>query len=695
MKLRELLLRFRKGKADEKKGLFRFFTRFRKEGDGRKEPSFHFSFTPRIILYSFIAAAAVTALMASGALKRVDRWAQDSLYQRGGVPDTDIIVIGIDDLAFDFFGPYNTWDRNIMASALEKLAADPEKKPAVVAVDILYAGNSSPTADERLAAAAEELGCVITASMATFGEEIQWEDGRAVSLSTSAVIGYEEPYEALKNATTQGHINAMYDTDGIMRHALLYADVAEGRRVYSMPWETAKAFCEAKGLELKMPAANAAGHIYIPYTAKPGGYSDGVSIAMLIAGKVPADYWAGKIVLIGPYATALQDAYFTPIMRAEQMNGIEIQANVIQSLLEGQNKTEPGDTVQLILLFLICGWAVMFYLQAPVLHGGILCAGLAAAGPVLAIVLYRFGIVTHPLWLASAAIVLYIVSLAAHYVTAARERRALELEKERIGAELSLATRIQSSALIHDFPAFPDRKEFELYASMTPAKEVGGDLYDFFMPDEDHLAVAIGDVSGKGFPAALFMMVAMTLLRHVAMREPSPAKALAAVNEEICARNPEEMFVTMWLGMLEISTGRMICANAGHEYPAMKKPDGSFELYKDRHGFVVGGMQGVRYREYEIQMEPGTKLYVYTDGVPEATNAAKEMFGAERMVETLQTAETRTPKEIADVMIKAVMDFTGDAPQFDDVTRLCLQYNGKGYNGKVTGNSDRTVPEDV
>ncbi len=668
-----------------------WFLRFRgRNQDKKTQPP---RLTPRLILYAVIAAAAVVALVAAGVLKRVDRWAQDSLYQRRGVTDTNIVLIQIDDTAFDLFGPYNTWDRNIMASALEKLAADPEKKPAVVAIDVLYAGNSSPAADERLAAAAEELGCVITASVAEFGDEIQWKDGRAVSLSTSAVIGYQEPYEALRNVTVQGHINAMYDTDGVMRHALLCVSLPDGRRIYSLPWQVTKAFREAKGLALKEPVPNAAGHLYIPYTAKPGGYSDGVSVAALIAGKVPADYWAGKIVLIGPYAAALQDSFLTPISRAEPMYGIEIQANVIQSLLEEKHKTEPGDALQLILLFLILAGAMVYFLRSHVLQGGILCAALAAAGPGLAILLYRLGPVTHPLWLSFGAVALYLAALVSHYIAAAKARRALELEKERIGAELALATRIQSSALIRDFPAFPQRKEFELFASMTPAREVGGDLYDFFMPDEDHLAVIIGDVSGKGVPAALFMMVAMALLRHVAMREPSPAKILAAVNEEICARNPEEMFVTMWLGILEISTGRLICANAGHEYPALKKPAGSFELFKDRHGFVVGGMQGVRYREYEIQMEPGTKLYIYTDGVPEATNAANEMFGAEQMVAALQASEARTPKEICEAMIRAVTEFTGDAPQFDDVTMLCLQYNGTASGSEGTASNPRESTE--
>ena len=211
---------------------------------------------------------------------------------------------------------------------------------------------------------------------------------------------------------------------------------------------------------------------------------------------------------------------------------------------------------------------------------------------------------------------------------------------------------------------------------MTPAKEVGGDLYDFFMLDDDHLCIVIGDVSGKGVPASLFMMVALTLIHHVAMHEKSPAKILQNVNEEICSRNSEEMFVTVWLAVLEISTGKLTAANAGHEYPALKKADGHFELFKDKHGFVVGGMEGIRYREYEIQLEKNDKIFVYTDGVPEATDAANELFGTERMLDALRENEDRSVSDILGGISASVQAFVGSAPQFDDLTMLCLTYKG-------------------
>ena len=249
-------------------------------------------------------------------------------------------------------------------------------------------------------------------------------------------------------------------------------------------------------------------------------------------------------------------------------------------------------------------------------------------------------------------------------------------ERERISTELSLATRIQAAFVPHIFPPFPNRPEFDLYASMDPAKEVGGDFYDFFLIDEDHLCLVMADVSGKGVPAALFMMVSKIILQSCAMLGQSPAEILTKTNEAICSNNQEGMFVTVWLGILEISTGKLTAANAGHEYPVLKVADGSFALYKDRHGLVIGGMSGVRYRPYELQLTPGAKLFVYTDGVPEATNAQNELFGTDRMIAALNEDASAGPEDILKNVRRSVDDFVQEAEQFDDLTMLCLEYKG-------------------
>ena len=629
----------------------------------------------RPYLIALAAALAATAIVGWGALFRVDKWAQDWLYQHPGVTSSDIVIIGIDDEALDILGPYNTWDRNVMASVLEALAADPENKPAVTAIDVLYAGTASPEEDDRLAKAAAELGNVVTACMAQFGTSVTWENGHAVDKNDAAVVGFEQPYDALRSVTTQGHINAMTDTDGVMRHAILYVEPEEGR-TYSMAHEAARLFLEKQGKTLRDPAVGGTGLFYVSFTGKPGDYSDGVSLAWVMEGDVPSGYWADKIVLIGPYAPALQDAFFTPMEKGEQMYGVEFQANVIQSLMEGSYKNEVSDRIQLIVLIVLCAVAMVLFLKLKTLWGGAVCFGLILVSAGSTFLLFRFGLIAHPLWIPVAVLALYLGAVGVHYAQAAKERQKLALKNERITAELSLATRIQANSLPKVFPPFPDRKEFDLYASMTPAKEVGGDLYDFFLIDDDHLCLVIGDVSGKGIPAALFMMVASSLIYHAAMKETSPAKVLTLVNEQICSRNPEEMFVTVWLAVLEISTGKLTATSAGHEYPALKKAGESFELFKDRHGVAVGAMDGVRYREYTIDLEPGAKIFVYTDGVAEATNSNEELFGTDRMIEALRNGENGTPRDVLKAVKAGVDEFVGKAPQFDDLTMLCLQYMG-------------------
>ena len=250
-------------------------------------------------------------------------------------------------------------------------------------------------------------------------------------------------------------------------------------------------------------------------------------------------------------------------------------------------------------------------------------------------------------------------------------------EKQRIGTELALAKSIQENSLKNVFPAFPDRKDFDIYASMTPAREVGGDFYYFALIDDDHLALSIGDVSGKGIPAALVMMVTNILTSDRMRMGKTPAEALTFVNKDICERNRAGMFITVWLGILELSTGKLIASNAGHEYPVLQHADGTFELVKDKHGLVLGGLEETVYTEYELHLEPGMKLFVYTDGVPEATDADNNMFGTDRMLEALKKDPGATPEQVLKNVHQAVNDFVKDAEQFDDLTMLCVELKKK------------------
>ena len=259
-------------------------------------------------------------------------------------------------------------------------------------------------------------------------------------------------------------------------------------------------------------------------------------------------------------------------------------------------------------------------------------------------------------------------------LTSIRKLTNITAEKERIETELSLASKIQENSVPHTFPAFPGRNEFDIYASMTPAKEVGGDFYNFFLIDDDHLAMVIGDVSGKGVPAALFMMVTNILVSDRLRQGRTPAQVLTFVNRDLCKRNEADMFVTLWAGILELSTGKLTAANAGHEYPVFKRPDGSFEVFRDKHGLAVAAMDGIQYKDYQMTLEPGTKLFVYTDGVPEATDKDDNMFGIQQMLSALNDAPDASPEEVLENIRRAVDNFVNEAEQFDDLTMLCMEY---------------------
>ena len=231
--------------------------------------------------------------------------------------------------------------------------------------------------------------------------------------------------------------------------------------------------------------------------------------------------------------------------------------------------------------------------------------------------------------------------------------------------------------LPHTFPSSPEDNGFDLYASMNPAREVGGDFYDFFLIDPDHLCMVIADVSGKGIPASLYMVLSKSILKTFAMvGKNNTAEILTKANEALCASEQEvEMFVTVWIGILEISTGTVTAANGGHEYPAIMH-NGEFTLMHDKHGLVLGGMEHSKYKEYEFRLEPGDKLFVYTDGVPEATDSENRLFGTDRMLEALNRNPEGSPKEVLHEVRVAIKEFVKEAEQFDDLTMMCIEYKG-------------------
>ena len=249
-------------------------------------------------------------------------------------------------------------------------------------------------------------------------------------------------------------------------------------------------------------------------------------------------------------------------------------------------------------------------------------------------------------------------------------------EKARIGTELDIATKIQTATIPRNFSDYDKYPQFELYGDCKPAKEVGGDFYDFFMLDDDHLCLVMADVSGKGIPAALYMMVSKIAIQTRAEQGGNPSEILRYVNDRLSANNSVDMFVTVWLGILTLSTGHVIAANAGHEYPVVTDEDGNYVLMKDKHGFVCGGMGGLKYKDYEFDIPKGGRLFIYTDGVPETQNRQEEFYGTDRMVEALNHCKDMTPKDTIEQMHASLVEFSEGAEQFDDTTLLNIWYKG-------------------
>jgi sigma-B regulation protein RsbU (phosphoserine phosphatase) len=253
---------------------------------------------------------------------------------------------------------------------------------------------------------------------------------------------------------------------------------------------------------------------------------------------------------------------------------------------------------------------------------------------------------------------------------------AIAVEKERISAELDVATHIQSSMLPHIFPPFPHRKEIDIFGVMDPAREVGGDFYDFFLIGEKKLAIVIADVSGKGVPAALFMVIAKTLLSNYALMDKSPKEVFETVNNTLCENHDAGLFVTCFMGYLDLETGELVSVNAGHNPPLLKR-GGAYEYYQTKRGLVLAGMEDTVYTESKVVLEPNDVLYLYTDGVTEADNRSGELYGGQRLLDAMNRNRDTNIEELCANVREDVAAFADGAPQADDITMLAIRFNGK------------------
>ena len=371
-----------------------------------------------------LAAAILTAIAAFGILDQPDYTVSDFVYQSPAATDGQIVVIGMDQRAVDAFGPM-PWPRTVIAQAIEYLNKDPERKPAAIGIDILFVGNSAdPEADAALVEAAGKGGNVLFASAGTFGSGLV-NTGSDFYIDTKAVLAWDRPFDELREVSYTGHINAMADADSIVRHAMLYVDVPEIGRVYSFSRTLYEMYAERHGIQpTALPKTDAKGFFYIPFTAGPGSYYDSVSVADLLEGTVSPGYFAGKIVLIGPYAAGMQDEYRTSMDHAAPMYGIEIQANLIDAYRNGFYPHEVHETAQLVILFLVSGLCFWWLWDRKVLHALLTWLILCALWVGLCFGLYRLaGLVFHVLWVPLAATLVFIASVALNYFRASLEKR--------------------------------------------------------------------------------------------------------------------------------------------------------------------------------------------------------------------------------------------------------------------------------
>ena len=268
--------------------------------------------------------------------------------------------------------------------------------------------------------------------------------------------------------------------------------------------------------------------------------------------------------------------------------------------------------------------------------------------------------------------------------TVATLKRYISEAAARIDKELEYAKQIQLSALPTNFPTGED---YSIYAQMIAAKEVGGDFYDFYKLNDKTVALLVADVSGKGIPAAMFMMTAKTIIKDLAESGMAVNDIFTKANEKLCENNEADMFVTAWMGILDLETGKMTYANAGHNPPLLKRADGTFTYLRSRAGFVLAGIEGFHYRVNELELNAGDRLFLYTDGVPEATNAETELYGEDRLLTFMNQNSAAEATVLLPALKTDIDGFVGDAPQFDDITMLLLDYKpqkgGMGMNGKT------------
>jgi len=525
----------------------------------------------KTLLVMILAAAALTALAGLGVLDAPDCAASDALYQRRGVTDGEVVLIGIDDRAIGELGPYEQWGRDVIARVLDILNESEDCRPAAIGIDVLYTGDSSPEADRLLAEAAGRYGNVVTACLAQFGTAAAEDGNGDYCLDDFSVLAFEEPYAALRTGTTQGHINAMLDEDGILRHHLLQYTAADGREIPSMALAVARMYQAYWDLgPVELPPVDGHHFWYVPFSGLPGDFSESISVADVLSGDIPADYFAGKAVLIGPYAAGLQDSYVTSIDHASPMFGVEFQANAVQALFSGDYKQEAGDGVQLAALFGALLLGMWGFWRRKVAAAAALWAALCLGWTALCLGLYQAGWVLHVLWVPAGVTILFACCLAANYIQAAAERRKVtstfkryvapeivnELLKEGAAA-LELGGKLTNIAVL-----FVDVRGFTTMSEMLEPPQVVAILNRYLTLIADCILKNGGTLDKFVGDAAMAFWGAPLPQKDYVMQACRAAADMASGSEELSRELMEQFGRTVSFG-IGVHVGEAVVGNIG------------------------------------------------------------------------------------------------------------------------------------
>lgn len=378
------------------------------------------------IIISLVSAAVFTTAALFGVFYSLNNMLADWLYHSPSAQSGNIIVVGIDDRAIAQLGPYQTWSRDVIANAINKINENQEFRPAVIGIDALYIGQTNQKSDLALAKAAGKYNNVVVACVANFGSELVVGDTGNFFMDNYSIMSFEEPYELLRQSATLGHINAMYDKDGVLRHGILKLNLPDGRAMPSFSYSIYQKYAEKMGLDkdLSIPT-DALNRFYVDYTALPGGYYDNISVADIINGDFPKEQFKDSIILIGPYAAGLSDYVTTPIDRAKLMYGVEYQANIINQMISKDFKTEVSNILQATLMFIICFLCLYFFIGQKVLPSITVWLLTVILSTLFCKFAYEKGFVMHPLWFSLSVTLFFIAAMAYNYIKAAVEKHEI------------------------------------------------------------------------------------------------------------------------------------------------------------------------------------------------------------------------------------------------------------------------------